>query len=318
MSGPTLRIRFPPLSLFQFPPHNAPPALPPPSDEATYKSPFPINAKLYNALLHPAVPLTIASVYIVTVALLNRYNKRRDWQPWNISKGKIFYNLVLVHNVLLAIYSFLTFLGMARAITHAWPEWNSENGIVGVADALCKINGPRGLGDATYYNATLDAWEVKNQFISLAENGAPDSTDVGRIWNEGLAFWGWFFYLSKFYEVIDTFVILAKGRKSSFLQTYHHAGAMLCMWAGIRYMSPPIWMFVFINSFIHSLMVRQFSRCFSHPLTKQTSTPITLPLLWASECRKRSSAPLPPCRSLNSSSEPPTRLHIFLSTTTFR
>ena len=76
-----------------------------------------------------------------------------------------------------------------------------------------------------------------------------------RIWNEGLAFYGWLFYLSKFYEVVDTLIILAKGRKSSLLQTYHHAGAMLCMWAGIRYMSPPIWMFVLVNSGIHAIMV---------------------------------------------------------------
>ncbi len=53
--------------------------------------------------------------------------------------------------------------------------------------------------------------------------------DTGRIWNEGLAFYGWIFYLSKFYEVLDTFIILAKGKLSSTLQTYHHAGAMMCM-----------------------------------------------------------------------------------------
>jgi hypothetical protein len=29
----------------------------------------------------------------------------------------------------------------------------------------------------------------------------------------------------------------------------------MCMWAGIRFMSPPIWMFVFVNSGIHALMV---------------------------------------------------------------
>jgi hypothetical protein len=75
------------------------------------------------------------------------------------------------------------------------------------------------------------------------------------MWNEGLAFYGWLFYLSKFYEVVDTLIILAKGKYSSTLQTYHHAGAMMCMWAGMHYMSVPIWIFVFFNSFIHALMV---------------------------------------------------------------
>lgn len=43
--------------------------------------------------------------------------------------------------------------------------------------------------------------------------------------------------MSKFYEVLDTVIILLKGRPSSLLQSYHHAGAMMSMWAGIRYQS---------------------------------------------------------------------------------
>lgn len=83
----------------------------------------------------------------------------------------------------------------------------------------------------------------------------PSDSAQGRFWNEGLAFYGWIFYLSKFYEVLDTLIILAKGKQSSTLQTYHHAGAMLCMWAGIRYMASPIWVFAFVNSAIHAMMV---------------------------------------------------------------
>lgn len=130
------------------------------------------------------------------------------------------------------------------------------SGLPGKFDALCKINGPRGLGDAVTYNSTSNLWSSKNHLVRLAEDGIlPDTTDVGRIWNEGLAFWGWFFYLSKFYEVVDTAIIILKGKRSSTLQTYHHAGAMLCMWAGMRYMSPPIWMFALVNSGIHTIMV---------------------------------------------------------------
>jgi len=119
------------------------------------------------------------------------------------------------------------------------------------------MHGPRGLGDAATWNTNQSRWEVKNRLIHLDANGQPDPSDVGRVWNEGLAFWGWIFYLSKFYEVLDTAIIIAKGKRSSTLQTYHHAGAMLCMWAGIRYMSPPIWMFALVNSGIHALMVTE-------------------------------------------------------------
>lgn len=35
------------------------------------------------------------------------------------------------------------------------------------------------------------------------------------------------FYLSKFYEVLDTVIILAKGKKVGMLQSYHHTGSFL-------------------------------------------------------------------------------------------
>ena len=147
---------------------------------------------------------------------------------------------------------------MLNAFRHTWPGLLGENGIVGAVDAMCKINGPRGLGSAATYDPTGNTWGFTDRAMKLLD-GNPNNTDVGRLWNEGLAYYGWLFYISKFYEVVDTLIVLAKGKNSSILQTYHHAGAMMCMWAGIRYMSPPIWMFVLINSGLHALMVSRRS-----------------------------------------------------------
>lgn len=236
-------------------PENLPRVLPPPVAERTFRSPFGINPTLFNFVLRPEVPVVFATLYILAVFSLNVYNARRQHKPWWIARQKPFQFFVVIHNALLTLYSIATFLAMCRAIAHAWPGWRNENGAAGMADALCKLHGPRGLGDATTYNTTINIWEVKNTLIKMGYDGNPDPTDVGRLWNEGLAFWGWLFYVSKFYEVLDTLIILAKGKRSATLQTYHHSGAMLCMWAGIRFMSPPIWMFVIVNSFIHGLMV---------------------------------------------------------------
>jgi hypothetical protein len=254
MSGPELYLNLPPASLFKFPPDSAPPALPPPSGEHTFGSPFAIPADVYNEALSAKFPITIASIYVVTVVSINAYNRKQGNKPWAISKTAAFKAFVIAHSLFLAIYSGVTCVAMVRALSRSWPGF-VNNDVVHVTDALCKIHGPRGLGDAVTYNAVTDSWESKNRLIKLDSNNLPDSTDVGRIWNEGLAFWGWFFYLSKFYEVLDTAIILAKGKRSSTLQTYHHAGAMFCMWAGIRFMSPPIWMFVLVNSGIHTMMV---------------------------------------------------------------
>ena len=253
MSGPTVHFAWP--TTFSPIPSDLPHALPPPVKERTLRSPFGIDPWLFNFALRSEIPILFAASYIILVASFNAYNKKRAYRPWWIARKRPFQWFVVLHNVLLAAYSFATFVAMLRAITHTWPGWDAPNAPAAWADALCKINGPRGLGDATTFNTTINIWEAKNTMIHLGYDGNPDPTDVGRLWNEGLAFWGWIFYVSKFYEVVDTLIILAKGKRSATLQTYHHAGAMLCMWAGIRYMSPPIWMFVFINSFIHALMV---------------------------------------------------------------
>lgn len=257
-SGPAVvRIALPPASLLKFPPDELPTTLPAPQiAEPTWAQPFNIPPALYNQLLDVRVPITIASVYAVTVVLVNRINKSRGYKPWALSHTRLFKLFVILHNVFLAIYSAWTFAGMFHAFRDAWPDRNDPNGLVGVTDALCKINGPRGYGNAATYDSSLNQWTLRNPEFSLTEDGLPDPTDVGRTWNGGLAFLGWIFYLSKFYEVLDTAIILAKGKKSSTLQTYHHAGAMMCMWAGIRYIAPPIWIFTLVNSGIHAMMVR--------------------------------------------------------------
>jgi hypothetical protein len=253
-TAPAVHFTHPPSHLFQFPPSAEPSTLSPPVSDGTLARPFTIDPTIYNNALHFAVPVSIALAYAAVVSLFNHVNKQRQYKPWALSKSLLFYAFVLMHNIFLALYSAWTCLGMVNAFRQSWPGLSGPHGVAGAVDALCKIHGPRGLGSAATYDPHSSRWGVTDRLVRLLK-GSPDPTDVGRIWNEGLAFYGWLFYISKFYEIMDTFIILAKGKKSSLLQTYHHAGAMMCMWAGIRYMSPPIWMFVFINSGLHAAMV---------------------------------------------------------------
>ena len=254
--SPSIYFTKPPSSIFRFPPDNEPQALPPALPGTSLSAPpFAIPSNLYNAVLDIKVPITIACVYAASVTALNAYNRSRGNKPWWISTTKLFFWFVVAHNVFLAVYSGWTFIAMWDALKESIVPWTSAGGIAATVDSLCKIQGPRGLGNAVAYNSTTSAWVSQSPATVFLNNGIPDNTDQGRLWNQGLAFYGWFFYLSKFYEVLDTVIILAKGKRSSTLQTYHHAGAMMCMWSGIRYMSAPIWMFAFVNSGIHALMV---------------------------------------------------------------
>lgn len=246
MATPIVFASYPEARLFKFPPHPDPQPIPP--SQVNFL--FTIPDDWYVAALDPKVPLTIAVVYAVTAKALNLYNKSTGKKPWGISQTKAFHAFVVLHNIFLAVYSAWTWYGMLRALQSTIVSPNGPEGWAATIDSFCKINGPAGIRNAQTYNMASGTWGSLSGI-----QGSPNREQSGRLWNNGLAFYGWLFYISKFYEVVDTLIILAKGKFSSTLQTYHHAGAMMAMWAGMRYMSVPIWIFVFFNSAIHSLMV---------------------------------------------------------------
>ena len=244
----------PDMELFSLFPPSVPRSLPPPSVPASIMRPFNIPDSFWDLSLDIKTPFTLALVYAVSVKLITRYNLSTGKKPWAISKTRPFFAFVVLHNVFLALYSAWTFWGMLGVMRRSVFSPFGPAGLAGTADSFCHLQGKPGLGNSIYFNGTSATWASASPDASIV-NGGPDHTQMGRIWNEGLSYYGWIFYISKFYEVLDTFIILAKGKPSSTLQTYHHAGAMICMWAGIRYMTAPIWIFVQFNSFIHSLMV---------------------------------------------------------------
>lgn len=81
------------------------------------------------------------------------------------------------------------------------------------------------------------------------------STDAKSFIDGGATYFGCLFYLSKYYEVVDTLIILAKGKQSSTLQTYHHAGVILCGWSAVTFESPVGLVGVLLNAAVHTLMV---------------------------------------------------------------
>ncbi|KAG0053820.1 hypothetical protein BGZ83_000364 [Gryganskiella cystojenkinii] len=80
----------------------------------------------------------------------------------------------------------------------------------------------------------------------------------GTFW-DSLGYYSYYFYLSKYYEIVDTIIILLKGRRSSLLQTYHHAGAIITMYLGYNYRAHPIWIFTTFNSFVHTIMYAYYA-----------------------------------------------------------
>jgi hypothetical protein len=82
----------------------------------------------------------------------------------------------------------------------------------------------------------------------------------GTLWGQPSGFGAWclVFYISKYWEFFDTWILVFKGKKPSFLQVYHHTGIAFCMWVGVLSQSSWLVPVVLLNSVIHTLMYTYF------------------------------------------------------------
>lgn len=64
----------------------------------------------------------------------------------------------------------------------------------------------------------------------------------------------WLFYLSKYYEYMDTVLLLAKGKKPIFLQKFHHCGAVIVWHLGYVFSMDGLFFASLINSGVHTIM----------------------------------------------------------------
>lgn len=68
-----------------------------------------------------------------------------------------------------------------------------------------------------------------------------------------------YFYMSKYVEYIDTFLIYLKGNKPIVLQLYHHSGAVISWHLAYTYKLDCFWIPTLLNSFVHSVMYTYYS-----------------------------------------------------------
>ena len=67
------------------------------------------------------------------------------------------------------------------------------------------------------------------------------------------------FYWSKYVEYLDTAWLVLKGKPVSFLQSFHHFGAPWDVYLGIQFQNEGLWIFVFLNAFIHTIMYTYYA-----------------------------------------------------------
>lgn len=80
----------------------------------------------------------------------------------------------------------------------------------------------------------------------------------GLLWRNGLGAWSLVFYISKYYEFVDTWILVYKGKPASFLQVYHHTGIAFIMWCAVASQSAWLLFVVLLNAMIHTAMYTYF------------------------------------------------------------
>jgi len=79
----------------------------------------------------------------------------------------------------------------------------------------------------------------------------PATQPTGALW-----FWSYLYYLSKYYELLDTVLQLLKGRPPPHfgLHVYHHAFVLLMAWGWLEYVQTLQYIGLLFNTSVHVLM----------------------------------------------------------------
>ncbi len=183
-----------------------------------------VSRATFEKSMSPWTPITVGILYLIMSKTANARLKKRvaaGEKPHDYVKASKFWSqAVLAHNAFLALYSGWTFVHAAIRVIPYFYTGIRQGGLQGLGQAYCTV---------------------------------PTSDP------HGLGRFIWLFYISKFYEIVDSMILVAKGKKVSNLQSYHHAGAIAAMWAGSRFSASALWLFLLFNSGIHTLMYSYYT-----------------------------------------------------------
>eukprot|EP00730_Choanoeca_flexa_P014069 TRINITY_DN6015_c0_g1_i1.p1 TRINITY_DN6015_c0_g1~~TRINITY_DN6015_c0_g1_i1.p1 ORF type:complete len:327 (+),score=64.22 TRINITY_DN6015_c0_g1_i1:59-982(+) len=138
-------------------------------------------------------------------------------------EGNTFTSLVVLHNDILSIGSLVMMLGLLRSVY---------------------------LFARRYYanDTVLEAYMCDSQGHYGKNN--PESNEIN--------WWLYVFYLSKFYEMIDTYILAFKCKPLTFLQMYHHSSIVFLCWSWLEARWSLAWYGMFFNTLVHTFMYYYF------------------------------------------------------------
>ncbi|KAJ2083417.1 hypothetical protein H4R24_000796 [Coemansia sp. RSA 988] len=202
--------------------------IPPPAGTHVRLSDVPLGS-WYPFLLQWQVPVLVSIVYTALSFYLNYRKDKRLSVNTNSSVKKANNSSMKAHkkSILEPMTLIVLIHNTALAVYSAWAFW--------------------GVFPAFVQKIIAEGWH--NGFCDID----------GMLWNTVLFKHVYLFYISKFYELLDTAIIIAKGRKASFLQIYHHAGVIVIMFLANYYSSAASIFIVWENAGVHTIMYAYYA-----------------------------------------------------------
>jgi hypothetical protein len=181
-----------------------------------------VDRFLLHWLMRPEVVLGILFFYIFLSKSLVKIARHVLQLSTSRTSNIVLRLLVALHNLLLALFS-------------GWVAFHSWNIVIRHYVRYGFL--------ATYCDPHRTLWLSSD---STNQNEQP-------IYG-GLGTWCILFYWSKYYEFIDSWILVLKGKAVSFLQVYHHTGIVFVMWGGILCQASWLQYVILFNSVIHTFM----------------------------------------------------------------
>jgi len=153
----------------------------------------------YRQLLGTQMSLTVTAIYFSLILWGNRVNQKRRYHRWSWAESRIFQRLLLHHNASIAIFSIAVFVKAVQVIYRGLPPSISPEYGAQIADYLCRIQTP--------------LWSTGDKRRGL--------------WSEFCGI-GEIFCLSKYYQLLDSVIIFATGRRVTNLHVFHQARVIVC------------------------------------------------------------------------------------------
>ncbi|KJE93158.1 fatty acid elongase [Capsaspora owczarzaki ATCC 30864] len=160
------------------------------------------------------VPVTAVTCYAIGIFTLKRFVMDKRDKPVD---GKFIQVLMFLHNGFLSAWSLVMLLKISTQIA------------------------------TTGYNAFVSETDTVNECLWCDSNKA-------QVQNNELYFWYHVFYISKFYEFIDTVFIVIRKKPLIFLHYYHHIITLLLCWVTMDDQLAPQWICIATNTLVHVFM----------------------------------------------------------------